>query len=290
MPAAPPADPGLPLIVPLRPCVSAVICVHQQAEHLAHALAALAGQTRPPDEIIVVDDGTQPPLTVPGGIRGLRHDLNRGLGAARATALAAATGDYIFFIDADVVPAPDCLAHLLATLHGDRECAGAGALVNEQAVTLWDRYRMRYLAQNPAGPVSFLPGLAALYRRDLLIAAGGFDPRYRSNGEDHDLGRRLTAAGWRLARGLPARVAHHRRDNFYSFLRLLWRYHYFEGLVRRRHQLPWFWNRWLLPPLNLLAVARRAVCVDRDPLLLLPALLALPVRWWAACCLTMTRA
>lgn len=280
-------DPVPPLTVPKLPHVTAAICVHQQPEHLTRALAALQAQTRRPDEIIVVDDGSAPPSGVPGGIRLLRHDRQRGLAAARNTALTAATGDLLFFIDADVVPAPACLAQLLATLTAEENCAGVGARASECGTSLWDRYRARHLAQNPAGPVSFLPGLAAVYRRDMLIAAGAFDARYCSNGEDYDLGLRLIAAGRKLVRDQRATVDHDRRDNLSSFTRLLWRYHYYEGLVRRRHNLPWLGNRWLLPPLNLLAVARRALA-DHDPLLLLPALIALPVRWWAALCLTVT--
>ncbi|HNW93936.1 MAG TPA: glycosyltransferase family 2 protein, partial [bacterium] len=203
--------------------------------------------------------------------------------------LTAATGDLIFFIDADVVPAPDCLARLAAALAAAPRAAGAGARIQEQSRSLWDDYRAHYLAQNPAPDALFLPGLAVLYHIAILRKAGGFDPAYRTNGEDYALGLRLSAAGHTLLHAPEAHVEHHRHDTCVSFVRLLWRYHYFEELVRRRQKLPWFWNQWLLPPLNLLAVSRRILFVERAPALLLPALLALPVRWWAAGCLTVGR-
>ncbi len=265
--------------------VTAALCVRNQPEHLPRALAALQAQTLSPAEIIVVDDGSVPPLTVPDGVRLLRHETNRGLAAARNTALSAATGDLLFFIDADVVPAPDCLAQLGATLPAD--AAGCGATISEAvACTVYDRFRARFLAQQPPEPLAFLPGLCVLYRTEALRAAGGFDERYRSNGEDYDLGRRLRARGLTLQRSAAARAEHHRADTIVSFCRLLYRYHYFEHLVRRRHGLPWFMRCWLLPLLNLPAVARR--CLDA-PALLWPLLLTLPCRWLAALRLLVSR-
>jgi succinoglycan biosynthesis protein ExoO len=72
-------------------------------------------------EILVVDDGSEDDTAARVGsyhdqrIRLLRHRLNRGVAAARNTALRAARGDYITLLDADDAWLPERLARLLTT-------------------------------------------------------------------------------------------------------------------------------------------------------------------------------
>lgn len=90
------------------PAASIVIPVHNRAEELAHVLAQLAVQRRNDFELIVVDDGSDPPLTpelpqggAPVPMRIVRHERRCGVGKARNTGVAAARADLVVFVDSD---------------------------------------------------------------------------------------------------------------------------------------------------------------------------------------------
>jgi glycosyltransferase involved in cell wall biosynthesis len=94
--------------------ISAVVGAYDGEQYLAETLDAILGQTRPPDEVIVVDDGSTdgtPALLAGYGdrIRVIRQ-TNGGCPAAFNTAFAAATGDYVAMCGADDVWEPDKLA------------------------------------------------------------------------------------------------------------------------------------------------------------------------------------
>ena len=90
---------------------------------LAKTLAALEKQTYPQDlfEIVIVDDGSEPPLACPPtplAVRVVRQE-RRGFGLARArnTGAQAATHDILLFLDGDVLPEAGWMAAHAAWLH-----------------------------------------------------------------------------------------------------------------------------------------------------------------------------
>src|SRR5262245_46865272 len=100
--------------------VSVIIPTYNRAAFIATAVESALKQTRPPDEILVVDDGStdgtdsvlsefRPPVRV------IRQP-NRGRSAARNTGLRAATGDAVIFLDSDDVLMPGCLESCVAAL------------------------------------------------------------------------------------------------------------------------------------------------------------------------------
>lgn len=100
------------------PRVSCIVPVFNGERFLAEALESILRQTRPPDEIIVVDDGSRDDS---GGIargfgdaiRYMRQD-NAGPAAARNAGVALAGGDFLAFLDADDVWLPAKLERQLA--------------------------------------------------------------------------------------------------------------------------------------------------------------------------------
>lgn len=104
--------PGTPPPKPLRPAL--VIPVHNDAA----GLARLLDQARDMDcfgQIVVVDDGSTPPVSSAPGITLLRHDTPQGGGVARNLGLTAVTCDHVLFFDADDLLTAN-LAALLVTL------------------------------------------------------------------------------------------------------------------------------------------------------------------------------
>ncbi len=93
-----------------RPEVSVIVPVYQVAAHVDACLGSVITQTVPPAEVILVDDrGTDDSVERAEKLlsgsdltwRTVRHPENRGLGAARNTGLAAATGERVCFLDSD---------------------------------------------------------------------------------------------------------------------------------------------------------------------------------------------
>ena len=99
----------------MTPFVSILIPCHNAAPWLAETLESALAQTWPHREIIVVDDGSSDDSAslartfAPRGIR-LVEQPNRGASAARNHALRLSSGDYLQFLDADDLLAPDKLA------------------------------------------------------------------------------------------------------------------------------------------------------------------------------------
>lgn len=126
----------------MTPLVSIVIPCYNAAAWLAATLESAVAQTWPYREIIVVDDGsTDDSITIAAkfaehGVQLIRQ-RNAGAAAARNTALRAARGEYVQFLDADDLIAPEKIARQLAVL--------ANAPSGTVAAGAWGRF-----AANPA--------------------------------------------------------------------------------------------------------------------------------------------
>lgn len=160
---------------------SCVIPTYNRRERLRVALASVTSQSVPPEEIIVVDDGsdddTQDYLT---GLQNTCPDLplvvlrqeNQGPASARNAGIGIASGDYVAFLDDDDLWLPEKLArqrHILAR-HPDIALLGCAAdiLSGPRGTLLQDIGLGSMLFRN-----WFLtPGVVA--RRDVLLACGGF--------------------------------------------------------------------------------------------------------------------
>ncbi len=102
------------------PKISVVIPVYNVEKYIEECLESVISQTFTDTEIICVDDcGTDGSMSVveryaqqDSRIKILRHDKNKGLGAARNTGIEEAKGEYIFFLDSDDYILPDTLKNL----------------------------------------------------------------------------------------------------------------------------------------------------------------------------------
>ncbi|MEJ1156751.1 glycosyltransferase [Prosthecomicrobium sp. N25] len=198
--------------------VSAVVTTYDHARFLGEAIDSILAQTRPADEIIVVDDGSadDPAAVVAryGAPVRLIRQANAGLSAARNTGLAAATGDMILFLDADDRLRPEMIARTLEALAACPDCAfayGAYAFVDEAGNDL-GTVRLKppgddAYADFVSGNIVGMHG-TVLYRRAAVLAAGGFDPSLRAC-EDYDLYLRLARS--HPVRAVDAVLADYRR-------------------------------------------------------------------------------
>jgi glycosyltransferase involved in cell wall biosynthesis len=146
--------------------ISVVIPALNDAEMLARCLAALALQTRPADEIVVVDNGSTDDTAAVARARGARVVVEplRGIPAATAAGFDAAAGSIIARLDADSVPPPEWIARIenrfatepgLAALTGPGEFYGASRLVRRIGEVLYIGGYFWWMGQLLAHPPLF---------------------------------------------------------------------------------------------------------------------------------------
>jgi glycosyltransferase involved in cell wall biosynthesis len=177
------------------PKVSVIVPVREDA-WLDEALASVAAQTLRDHEVIVVDDRLGGPSLERAGVRVV---TSGGVGVCRARnlGLAAARGEYVCFFDGDDKMRPDLLAKTAARLDGDRELAFASFWVQLFGQADWTWQPASVGA--PELLIECTVATAALARRAVVEAIGGFDAAFESGHEDWDLWLSLVAAGHRGA-------------------------------------------------------------------------------------------
>jgi GT2 family glycosyltransferase len=149
---------------------------------------------------------------------------NGGLSAARNIGLHNATGEIVAYTDADVRVDPLWLAHLVQPFMTS-DVVGSGG---PNIVPADDPRIAQCVARAPGGPTQVLlddriaehvPGCNMAFRREALLAIGGFNPLYLRAGDDVDVCWRLQERGWRIGFAPAALVWHHHR----SSVRAYWR-------------------------------------------------------------------
>jgi glycosyltransferase involved in cell wall biosynthesis len=236
------------------PLVSVVVPARDAQRTLPACLRALATQSLPADQyevIVVVDresrDGSAA-VAGASGVRVLESELS-GAPGARNTGIAAATGEWIAFTDADCVPSRTWLAHLLAavTATGDTATLGAAGLtLGYRSDTPAARYvdltgglqAERHLAHER---YPWAPTGNVMYRRSALRKVGGFDPRFNTY-EGCDLHTRLARkVGGPFAYVPTAIVMHQHRAGWRAYWRQQVGYGvgYAQFFRRYRRELSW---------------------------------------------------
>lgn len=168
--------------------MTVVIPATDRPPTLARCVAALHDSERPPEQIVVVDDGGA-----------LGPALARNRGAERAS------GEVLVFVDADVEVHPDALARIRDAFAADPGLTGVFGSYDDRPsapglVSVFRNLLHHHVHHaSPGAATTFWAGLGAL-RRDAFLAVGGFDgERFATPSiEDIELGMRLVANGGSL--------------------------------------------------------------------------------------------
>lgn len=191
-----------------RPTVSAIVPAYNAEATLEEALAALRTTLRPGDELILFDDGSIDATGAIAARAGARvlHNHQAPLGPAhgRNKGGAVATGDLLFFVDADVVIAPDALDLLVRAMMDGNAAAAFGSYddrpPSRRLSSLYMNLRHHFVHQGGSRDASTFWAGIGLIRREVFEAVDGFDARLFSTSsiEDVELGMRLVGAGHRV--------------------------------------------------------------------------------------------
>lgn len=201
----------------MQDTVSVIIPAYNGAQVLGRALASVDAQTHPPDEIIVVDDGSPEPMepVVSSFVAGKRsladvryiRQTNTGVAGARNRGIQEARGTWIAFLDQDDEWLPPHLDRQLGLARGQRanfvagDCCIRGLEGPPQTFLDLAGFRSSF-DSDPPGPVVadffdrllcygcfFMPS-TVLASRQLLLSQGGFDPQL-SGVDDYEFWMRL---------------------------------------------------------------------------------------------------
>jgi GT2 family glycosyltransferase len=206
---------------------TAVIPTWNRRDLLLNLFESLAMQTRPFDEIIVVDNGStddSAELAERAGAKVLRLGRNMGFAAAVNRGIEeAADADWVAILNNDVTFEPDWLEKLLAAEEG--AWFATGKILQAGDHTLVDgtfdelsrgACASRCGSGKSDGPawnqprrIRFAPMTAAIFRRQLFRDIGSLDESFGSYMEDVDFGLRCALAG-REGSYVPSAVAYHR--------------------------------------------------------------------------------
>ncbi|MBW4472823.1 MAG: glycosyltransferase [Stenomitos rutilans HA7619-LM2] len=227
------------------PKISLYIPCYNVEAYIASCIEGVLKQTYPVDEILLIDDGCRDrtlDIASRYPVRVIRHEVNKGLAAARNTAFHHARNELVASLDADCVPDPHWLERLVPLFEDETVAIVGGRLVETVLDSVADRWRKAHMTQdwgelrvkNP----SFMFGNNNLIRKSFLEQVGGYNEQLRTNGEDADLSRRLMTAGCTAIYEPGAIVSHLRRDTVPSILDNYWRYWCFGSRVDFGHFQP----------------------------------------------------
>jgi chlorobactene glucosyltransferase len=205
----------------VRPLISVLIPARDEAERIDACLEGLARQSYQNFELVVADDhSTDATAAIVRGYAAWLPSLEllpaaplpagwAGKCWACWQAARGARGEWLLFLDADVIPKPDLLAALIARAEG-RSLDLLTLMPLQRLGSLAERvvmpaffallYSLYPLAQvsDPRSPIAFANGQCLLIRRQVYAAIGGHQAVRASILEDTELGRCLKAAGYRL--------------------------------------------------------------------------------------------
>jgi len=196
--------------------VTVCVTTYNRQTLLPAAVSCVVNQTYQDLDIIIIDDAStdgtellvkQKLLPSDNRIRYYRHPRNKGLAAARNTAIRLAEGTYFAFLDDDDLWDPTIIAEFVNYALEEEPsvvfCCGNRYRTPSGEVHIIPRFEGRlldYITQGYTPPVA-----AQFYRTEELRRAGGYHEEIRS-GVDHDLWLTLAYRGCRL-KSVPKALA-----------------------------------------------------------------------------------
>jgi len=201
-------------MTPSNPLVSVIVPCYNYADYVGEALASVLAQDYPNFELVVVDDGSTDDSAerITAALDGWQRSsgasrveflqqTNQGVSAALNAGLAFARGEYVATFDADDVMAPGRLRLQVGYLqaHPEVGCVGGMAVrIDQQGELLPKKDKKRAVRRfdftQALAQSLVVGGNLAVYRRDAMLAVGGYDPSIRV--QDFQMTLKIAKAGY----------------------------------------------------------------------------------------------
>ena len=225
------------------PKVSVVVCSYNGGRTLRECLDSLMRVDFPDYEVILIDDGStdetsQIAAEFPQVV--YYYQENQGLSAARNVGANLASGEIVAYTDDDCVAEVHWLRYLVQAMQ-DQQVEAIGGPNLPPPTDCWVA---KCIAASPGGPshvmlndryAEHVPGCNMAFRRNELIALGGFDSQFRQAGDDVDMCWRWIDSGKKIGFAPGAMVWHHRRISVRAYMNQQRGYGRSEAMVRMKH-------------------------------------------------------
>ncbi|HEX7167408.1 MAG TPA: glycosyltransferase [Acidimicrobiales bacterium] len=209
-----------------RPRVDVVVLTWNDNDLAAIAVQSALASTGVDVNVIVVDNGSEPPARFDHDeVRVLRNDVNRGVAGGRNRGAREGDAPLVCLLDSDAALHPDTIEQLTRPLAADPRIALAAPVFEGQepsasaglAPSLWRKASRvlgrtaeyeRVATDGPWWDVDFAIGACQLFRREAYDAVGGLDEGYFYGPEDVDFCLRLIRSGRRVVQVRDASCIH----------------------------------------------------------------------------------
>lgn len=215
----------------MTPTVSVVLLSHNRPQLLKQALASLLSQTYSNIEIMVVDNRSPASAAIAALVAQFRNvklislARNEGYTGGMNAGIAAATGEYVYLTEDDIISDERCLESLVSFLSVHRDVGiASGVMFNKESgtircaggiVALDCVFSMTILGAGavnlcrlPLHCVNYVPGAMVFARTAFLRELGGFRSDYYMYFEDVELCLRVVKYGYRIAIVTHAKCFH----------------------------------------------------------------------------------
>lgn len=230
--------------------VSVVIPAYNSELYIADCLHSVLSQSRPPEEVIVVDDCSTDDTSAivrsfaSRGVKLIKMPVNSGSGAARNLGIRAASHELIAFQDADDLWLTNHCEVLVPLLENYQHVALAFSRTKIFQDEQWN-WPIDLPAEQPVecflwcAPHTRIPQMNVIARKTMLLTTGGYQEELRQ-GQDYDLFLRLSYKNpficshqiTTLYRRHPGSITIRNRQRSYYYLylsqRLFWDQHHLE--------------------------------------------------------------
>jgi len=206
----------------MRVCV--ISAVYNEEENISRLLDSLLNQSRVPDEIIIVDDGSEDATSSIVKACALNHPIvryifqeNQGPAAARNKAWKSTNTDICLFTDGDCVPEPVWVEAMLKPFSDPLVGASAGTYKTLNPGSLLARFiglEIAWRYRNVAGEVDAHGSYSLGIRKKVLQEIGGYKEDYKKpSGEDWDLTYKISRR-YKIIFTPKAVVGHYHPESF----------------------------------------------------------------------------
>ncbi len=193
--------------IEMKAKVTVGLCVKNSARIVKTAFNSICIQDYPHElmKLVIVDDSSDNTLSL---AMEFAHEIDirtfvtsckgKGLGASRQIIVDNAEGDYIVWVDDDLVLSKDFIRNHVEFMDKNPNVGAAKYAYNDFSIQhMTDMTKLPYLI--PVKELNYFGTGGAIFRLKALESVGGFDIQIKGAGEDIDVSRRIRESGWLLA-------------------------------------------------------------------------------------------